>query len=133
MRITLVLLLVNVAAFAIFVIARAPDEETLRHKDALWASGQMEISSADPFAYIAARPLRNWSNWHGGESTWVKLIEVPNLPALFVASQALHASDPVMRLSHYDRSWRLAWFFLAAAILQWVLIGLGMTWVLNRK
>ena len=115
MRVALLLVFVNWLVFATFLAQRPSAESELRRKDALMAAGHFEFSTADPWSYIAARPLYNWSEWHGGERTWVKLTEVANLPALFAAGWAVSFADRTTDLGYLQESWVRAWVFLVVA------------------
>ena len=124
MRVALLFVLVNWLAFAAFIVHRPSAESELRRKDARRADGYFELSSADPYAYIAARPLYNWSEWHGGERTWVKVIEVANLPALLVAGWVVKTADLTRDVGYLQKSWARAWVFLVASTAQWFILGL---------
>jgi hypothetical protein len=117
----------NLIACAVFLIVRPPMTELLEERDAALRNGSISVNSADPFMFIAERPLREWNEWHGGEARWVKVIEVLNAPSL-AAMRAL--GD---RWSRFARardigslrgdSWVMAWTYLVLSSVQWLLIG----------
>lgn len=86
-------------------------------------SGYFFMSSADPIMFIAGRPLYTWSEWHGGEELWVKLIEVPNLPALVVTATIGHIPIAIYRMTGYGDfvhdTWIRAVVFLFFSSVQW--------------
>jgi hypothetical protein len=126
MRITAALILVNYIAFASFIALRPSRAAHLHEKDAALARGELSMSTADPFTYIAARPLYNWSEWHGGERLAVKLLEVANLPALLMAGFLTPAvSAATGTNSFYWSSQVRALLFFVFATAQWIVVGFG--------
>ena len=123
-RIGLPLLIVNYLAFGVFIASRPSESQVLRTRDAAWNRGEFWISSADPYTYIAGRPLYNWSPWHGGERLGVKILEVINLPALLLASALTPIIGMITGASHYySWSWIRAVLFLLFATFQWLILG----------
>ena len=128
MKLGTVLVLINYAFFAAFLTFRPSEEAILHSKDVRWAAGHFEWNSAAPWTYIAARPLYNWTEWHGGELTWIKAVEVLNLPALFTGALAVRVARQSTQIGYYyESSWVRAWAFLAAATAQWLAIGSILT------
>ena len=124
MRIAVVLTLLNYLAFGMFIAVRPSAGDSLNKKDSESKRGEFSIISGEPYTYIADRPLRTWSEWHGGEHPAVKLLEVVNAPALFAAG----ALTPVVGLisgasEYHGSSWVRAWLLVAAVPLQWLAVG----------
>ena len=123
-------LVVNLIACAAFLIVRPEATSLIEERERAERSGAFSLSSSDPFMLIAGRPLWQWNEWHGGEATWVKAIEVANGPAVFVAKlfgdvwEAGHAfsGQPTYR----GQSWMRAYVFLVVSSVQWLLIGLAL-------
>jgi hypothetical protein len=133
MRVAIVLVILNYAAFAAFLILRPSEAPVLERKDILRSAGVFELSSADPSSYIAARPLYSWNEWHGGERVWVKAIEISNFPALLVARIASEALGGDVSLGFHRASWIRAFAFLFGATAQWLLVGSLITRALRRR
>jgi hypothetical protein len=124
MRMRFVPLLLNYAAFGLFIILRPPAVELLDKLDREWQEGAFSITSGQPYTYVADRPLYSWSAFHGGERLAVKLMEIANLPGLAVAGALTPSISMTIGASIYHgRSWVRAWLFLALASLQWIGIG----------
>lgn len=133
LRLAIPLLVANYIAFAAFVAVRPSDAAQLREKDAAWTPGSLSISSADPYTYLAARPLYNWSEWHAGEHAAVKVLEVANLPALMAAAAVTPVAGTLTGASVYHgRSWVRAILFLLFATLQWLAVAKGVRRVSRR-
>ena len=123
-RLALPLLLANYVAFGVFLALRPSAADRLREKDSASERGEFSISSADPYTYIAARPLYNWSEWHGGEHPTVKMLEIANLPALLAASSLTPVVGTITGASvHHGWSYVRAALFLLFATGQWLTIG----------
>lgn len=123
LRLAIPLLLANYIAFAAFVAVRPSDTAQLRKKDAAWVPGTFSLSSADPYTYLAARPLYNWSEWHAGEHVAVKVLEVANLPALMAAAALTPVAGTLTGASVYHgRSYVRAVLFVLFATLQWLAV-----------
>lgn len=125
------LCIVNWTGFAGFLVTREP---YIHHEKEL-DSGEVMASfySGEPLTHIAGRPLYSWNSWHGGESLFVKVLEVFNSPALAAA----HVATPLLKGffvmssgSYRSESWVRAWLFIVFATLQWILIG---TWIVRDK
>jgi hypothetical protein len=100
-----------------------PEEEERMRRD----SGYFFVSSAGPIMHIAGRPLYNWSEWHGGEARWVKILEVANLPALIATVTIGHVPIAIYRSTgrgtFLHDTWIRALVFLLFSVAQWVFIG----------
>ena len=120
-----VLPVVNLLAWALFLAVREPAVDYLRIQEAARIGKRFEMSDVDPVTTLAERPLNTWSRWHGGESSWVKLLEVPNLVPLVVTVTVVGiATVPFWeKLSVYSVSWARAAVFLFLSSLQWYLVG----------
>lgn len=124
MRFALPLLLANYVAFGAFIALRPSEAARLHEKDREYRRGYLSMSSADPYTYIAARPLYNWSEWHGGERVAVKLLVTANLPALFAAGAVTPVVGVTLRVSvYYGWSYVRGALFLLFATIQWLVIG----------
>ncbi|MBK5258039.1 MAG: hypothetical protein JJE51_00465 [Thermoanaerobaculia bacterium] len=95
--------------------------------------GAFEMSSGDPWTYIAARPLHNWSEWHGGELSWVKAIEIANWPALVTAIIATEALGGTFSLGYLRASWVRAVFFAILTTLQWLSAGFVVDRAIRKR
>jgi hypothetical protein len=79
--------------------------------------------------FVAGRLLYSWSDWHGGEDTWVKVLVTVNLPAVVVtlAGEFVlggHGNlSPLLRLSAVEESWVWGIVFASVASLQWWAVG----------
>jgi hypothetical protein len=83
----IVLVTLHLMACAGFLAFRNPGISFLAERERErreW--GYFFMNSADPYMFIAERPLYNWSEWHGGEETWVKALEVINLPSILLTA-----------------------------------------------
>lgn len=90
-------------------------------------TGAFFFYSADPLMFIAERPLYQWNQWHGGEVTWIKVVEVLNWPAL-AGARALGAiwaayAGPRSIGSFRGDTWVIAWLYLLLSTAQWWLTG----------
>jgi hypothetical protein len=123
-------LVVNLIACAAFLIVRPEATSLIEERERAEQNGTLSLSSSDPYMLIAGRPLRQWNEWHGGESAWVKVIEVANGPAVFAAKRfgdrwsAQHVFDG--QPAYGRQSWVRAYFFLIVSSVQWLLIGLAL-------
>ena len=100
-------------------------------------AGAFFINSADPQMFIAERPLYQWNKWHGGEVTWIKVVEVLNWPAL-AGARALGAhwtayAGPRNIGSFRGDTWVIAWFYLLLSTAQWLLVGAAVTRFVSRR
>jgi len=127
-RITSSLLVLHFATSAVFLLLREPgisflDEREKMRRD--W--GYMFMVSGDAIMFIANRPLHAWSEWHGGEEAWVKVLEVLNLPALIATTTIGHIPIAIYRFSgrgnFVQDTWIRGVVFLLFSTLQWFLIG----------
>lgn len=106
-------LLLNCVACALFIAVRPPATSLIEERERAERSGALSVSSADPYMVIAARPLRQWDEWHGGEAAWVKIIAVANGPAVFAAKRfgdrwaAEHAFSG--QETYGRQSWNCSW------------------------
>ena len=75
---------------------------------------------------LACRDLHDWSEWHGGERTVVKILEAANVVPL-VAAGVVHMflgdASFTSSLSACQWSWGLALVFILCATAQWAAIG----------
>ncbi len=120
--------IVNWVACVAFIVSRPPMTALLDERDAARRSESIVLSSADPMMFIAERPLRQWNEWHGGESRWVKAVEVLNFPSLVATKAAIDRWSRFERLrgigSSRSDSWVMAWAYLVLSSLQWFFIGM---------
>jgi hypothetical protein len=129
-------LVLNFIACTVFLAARPPATELIAEREQAQKVGTLTISSGDPYMVIAERPLRQWNVWHGGESLWVKALEVLNWPAVIAAKRfgddwaRNHAfsGTPTYR----RESWMRAYAFAITSSLQWLLVGIVITRLSNR-
>jgi hypothetical protein len=129
MRRTLILApcVLNLIVCAVFLTVRAPATALIEEREHAQQLGAFTLSSSDPYMLIAERPLRQWNEWHGGEATWVKVIEVLDGPALIATKTigdrwaANHAFSGTPSYRH--ESWTRAYVFVVASSVQWLLIG----------
>ncbi|HSF16129.1 MAG TPA: hypothetical protein VLK65_11310 [Vicinamibacteria bacterium] len=124
----LLLATAHAAACVVFLALREPGISFLAERErARREWGYFFINSADPYMFIAERPLYNWSEWHGGEETWVKVLEVLNLPSLILTATIGGAVIAVHRGTSFGDyptdTWIRALFFLAFSLVQWWTIG----------
>ena len=125
MRIALLLVLLNYLAFGAFIILRPSAAQHLHEQDAAWVRGEFMLNSADPLTYLAARPLYQWNEWHGGEYLSVKVLECMNLPSLLAAGILTPGIAGVMGASrHYGQSTVRTVLFVIFATIQWTTIGI---------
>ena len=110
----------------LFLALRPPDPagsrldqmEHDRHTD------EFHFNSADPFGWVAERPLNNWSGYHGGECPWVKLLIVLNLAPTLATFFAMFFLDPVLSSPVREQTWIAGWIFLVLSTAQWWLVGM---------
>lgn len=116
----------NLISCALFVLLRerAP-AGYLAEVDEARLSGGMFLNSAIT-GTLACRNLYPWSEWHGGESLGVKILEVANLPAV-ISTAIMHLVAEVIGVARLmpacQWSWVLAGGFLLVASTQWWLLG----------
>ena len=125
--------IINLIVCVVFVATRPPATELLRAREEARRAGAFSLSSADPYMIIAERPLRNWSEWHGGESTWVKVAEVLNGPALLVTKRVGDSWSWRSSASYERDSWMSAYLFLALSSVQWLIVGWIIAKLLDRR
>jgi len=87
-------------------------------------NGEFSINSGAPLTYLADRPLHNWSSFHGGESTWVKLGVLLNAPSLLVSSGVVDRlrTESLARSHYHEASWLRARIFVVLSTIQWLLV-----------
>jgi hypothetical protein len=110
---------VHLLACAAFLLLRQPERHLLEGMDRRARDGEMFISSGAPLTYLADRPLRSWSSFHGGESRWIKLGVILNGPALVFSSGFVERFFPAAGPYH-EASWLRAKVFGAASLIQWL-------------
>jgi hypothetical protein len=112
----------NLVACALFVVLREPAD--LSAADADRRTGGMSFTSGIA-GTLACRTLYSWSEWHGGEATGVKMLEVLNAPALGVTAVAHVVGEMTVArtMSACRWSWALTAVFLLIASIQWWLVG----------
>ena len=131
-RLSLTLCLINWAFFSLFVVLRRPDID--QTYEVMKVEREWEFAalpSGQPVTHIAGRPLHSWNSWHGGESPFVKILEVVNAPALLLAHCLAPAASRLLFTrsnSYYMESWVKAWLFVASSTGQWIAIA----WVVAR-
>ena len=122
----------NALVWAMFLVLRSPiaSEELQaldrREKAERLESGvSMDMSSGEPYGILASRYLRNWSNWHGGEDRWVKVIMAINAPALIATAIPAIAFGFFARgiVPVAVRSWLYFGAFLAISSFMWLSVG----------
>jgi hypothetical protein len=119
---------INLAGCALFVALRPPaPAEYLTELDEARRAGGFVLSSTVS-GMVACRPLYPWNEWHGGEASSVKLVEIANAPALamtvgiwLVGEISFARGSPACAWS-----WVLAAVFAVAASAQWWLIGMAV-------
>ncbi len=128
---------INWLACAVFLLTRPPASGLVHEREIAQQAGTLEVSSGDPYMLIAERPLRQWNSWHGDEATWVKIFELINAPGVIAAKRVgdrwagNHAFSG--RPTYRRESWIRAYAFLAVSSLQWLLIGLLLLRLLQRR
>ncbi len=119
--------ILNWLVCGIFLLARPEATALIEEREREQRAGMLTLSSADPYMLIAGRPLFQWNEWHGGESTWVKAVEVIDGPAVITAKHfgdRWAASRAFNGKRTYRReSWIRAYVFIIASSVQWLLIG----------
>ena len=136
-RVTAILLCgINWAVLVLFIVARQPSITHEEERDLTRRSESPYIfrDSGDPLTHIAGRPLYSWNSWHGGEDAWVQAAEVANAPSLALA----HVAAPFVATafsgdSYYFESWVKAWIFAFLSSAQWIVVGIALTRVLERR
>jgi hypothetical protein len=119
--------LLNTLFCGIFMFVRPEATSLMEERERAQRSGMVSLSSGDPYMLIAGRPLRQWNEWHGGESVWVKIYAVLNGPAVIAAKRlgdrwdAEHAFSGTPTYRH--ASWLRAYIFAGVSSVQWLLIG----------
>jgi hypothetical protein len=132
------LLMLNLAACAAFLALRPPAIPVLEERERMRHSpGDIFLISGDAYTFVANRPLRSWSAWHGGEEFWVKAIEVLNFPALAVGKSAgdlwSNYASPRGIGSVAGDSWVRAYVYVIVSSLQWALIGAFVAPAVTRR
>jgi hypothetical protein len=139
MRIIIALtpLVLNCVVCTVFIAVRPPASSLIEERERAQQMGAIIVSSADPYMLLAERPLRQWNRWHGGEATWVKIVEVLNAPALIVTKRLgdrWAGERPFSGTPTYRReSWRRAYIFAAASSVQWLVLGLLLAWLVQPR
>lgn len=118
-----------------FLVAREPEPrgQWLDELEAARRPGAILLNTAAPRMYLAERPLYGWNEWHGGEETWVKAIEVANLVPLALAECGDTFLDMVGVLPVRARSWLVASWFFALSTGQWLVVGIVLKRMAGRK
>lgn len=127
----------NLFVCAVFIIVRPPAKALIEERERAQRMGAFTFSSGDPLMVIAERPLYQWSKWHGGEATWVKVAQVLNGPALIAAKFAgdrwSHGTAFSGEPTYRRESWVRAYVFLITATLQWLIVGALAAWFVERR
>jgi hypothetical protein len=130
-------LLLNAAVCIVFLVARPPATELIEKREQAERAHGVSDSSSDPYMLIAERPLRQWNAWHGGESLWVKTLEVVNWPAVVAAKRVgdKWAGDHAFSgaATYRRESWIRAYAFAITSALQWLLVGIAIAWLWSRN
>lgn len=134
---SLLLTSAHLAACVAFLALREPGISFLAERErARREWGYFFANSADPYVFIAERPLYNWSEWHGGEETWVKVLEVINLPSLVLTATIGGVVLAIYRVTGFGDyptdTWIRALFFLGFSLVQWWTIGCVIDNALGR-
>ena len=127
-----ILPVLNALAWCAFLLLRpsVPTPE-LRLRDLKEAQERLEpgvsieMSSGAPYGLLACRTLYNWSEWHGGESPWVKALMVVNLPALIATAIPALVFGLLARgvVPIAVRSWLYFVLFLGFSSFMWFGVG----------
>ncbi len=133
----LILVTLHVAACIAFLALREPRIAFLAEREReRREAGYFFIISRDPYTFIAERPLYTWNEFHGGEETWVKALEVVNLPSIFVTATLGGAVIAIYRFTGYGDyptdTWIRAFLFFAFSLAQWWTIGQAIDTALRR-
>lgn len=129
---------VNWFVCAVFLLQRPADISFIEVREKTRRDGgAFFINSADPLMFIAERPLDQWNQWHGGELTWIKIVEVLNGPSL-AGAKALGAlwaayAGPRNIGSFRGDTWVIAWLYLLLSTAQWLLVGAAVTRFVSRR
>lgn len=119
--------ILNWLVCGIFLLVRPEATALIEERESEQRAGTLTLSSDDPYMLIAGRPLWQWNEWHGGESTWVKAVEVLDGPAVITArhfGDCWAASRAFNGKPTYRReSWIRAYVFIIVSSAQWLLIG----------
>jgi hypothetical protein len=116
----------NLTAWLLLVLFREPlPAEYFQARDQAAARGGFLITSADPIVVIGGRPLRTWSEWHGGEASLVKLLEVVNILAVTITVFAGFLLG-LTGLPTYRRSFVTLAILLIYSSIQWWFVGWGI-------
>ena len=124
-----VLLLLHFVVCSAFILLREPSISHLEERERMRRdSGYVFESNVDPIMFIAGRRLNGWNEWHGGESLWIKIVEVANLPALLATVTVGHLPIAIYRATgsgtFVHDTWIRASVFLLFSVAQWVVVGL---------
>ena len=109
------------------------DREAGRRRDVM----VIVRSSGEPWMFIAARPLWQWNEWHGGEETSVKVVEVLNGVPLFITKEIGERWSDWSSArgvgSFRSDSWVRAWFYLILSSVQWLIVGIVAAKFIERR
>jgi hypothetical protein len=124
-----ILLLLHLVVCSAFILLREPSISHLEERERMRReSGYHFESNVDPIMFIAGRRLNGWNEWHGGESLWVKICEVANLPALVATVTVGHLPIAIYRFTgsgtFVHDTWIRAFLFLVFSVTQWIVVGL---------
>jgi hypothetical protein len=127
----IILVSLHLVACASFFVLRQPGIKFLAERErARREAGRFFIVSGGPYTFIAERPLYDWSEWHGGEETWVKFLEVANLPSIVLTATVGGIVIAAYRFTGYgdfsSDTWFRAYIFLFFSVAQWWLVGRGL-------
>jgi hypothetical protein len=122
-----ILCVVNWISFLIFLFARPPIVVGEMERDLRRSGTSVVFRQVDDVAFhIAGRPVYAWNSWHGGEKMWIRTVELLNAPALALARLLSPTATRTLFArsgSYWMESWVLAWLFLVAASVQWIVVG----------
>jgi len=135
--ISIVLVSLHVVACASFLALRDPGISFLAEREyARKEFGRFFNVSGGPYTFVAERPLYNWSEWHGGEETWVKILEVANLPSIVLTAIIGGVVITAYGSTGYGDvgtdTWLRAFIYLLFSVAQWWIVGLGLEKVGRR-
>lgn len=123
------LCVLNIAACIAFMVNTPAGISRLEEREHMRSNpGDIVGRSGDAYMFIAERPLCDWNQWHGGERSWVKVLELLNRPAVR-AAKGVGDEWSQHRIEHHKGSfksdtWVRAWIYLTISTLQWAVIGL---------
>jgi hypothetical protein len=130
--------LVNLLACVFFLVFRPAGISSIEERELMRREpGMFFVNSADPRTFVAERPLYQWNEWHGGEATWVKVVETLNYPALTGAEVLTDIwsayAAPRSIGSFRGDTWVRAWLYLALSSAQWLIVGAVAAWFFGRR